>query len=109
MTDLDLIAAAKSGDQAAFAELYRIALPWVRATARSVLKRTDVEDVCQEVFLEIFVKPGLRRYHQDKSSLRTWVTRVTLSRCLMTLRRYSQPTNGDCNLVSLTSLDSVSI
>lgn len=45
--------------------------------------RGDAEDICQEVFVEVFL--SVSKFRED-SSLSTWIYRITTNKCLETLR-----------------------
>jgi RNA polymerase sigma-70 factor, ECF subfamily len=96
MTEPELIAAAKAGNQDAFTELYRSHLVGVKVVARAMLKTSDVEDVCQDTFLKAFTRLD---DFTGGSKFSTWLYRLTVNECLTVLRRHSQATNGDCNVV----------
>jgi RNA polymerase sigma-70 factor (ECF subfamily) len=100
MDEAELIAAACSGDEDAFAELYKKHIRSVRAVCRSILRRNDVDDLCQDTFLLAFTR--LRSFEGD-SLFRTWITRIAVNQCLNTLRRARQPTNGDSHLVPMNT------
>lgn len=101
MNELDLIAEARAGSQDAFTALYKSNLPYVRATGRAVLHTNDLDDLIQETFLLAFTKLDS---FAGNSSFRTWITRIALNQCLMTLRKYRQLSNGESQLVDLESV-----
>jgi len=82
--ETELVAAAQAGDEDAFTALYRAHAGSVRAVVRKILRTDEVEDVCQETFLLAFTKI---RSFAGNSGFRTWVTRIAINQCLMTLRR----------------------
>jgi RNA polymerase sigma factor (sigma-70 family) len=79
-----LVAAAKSGDELAFENLFKrhqrrifvLALRYTRV-------REDAEDVVQLTFLKAFVH--LQKF-EGKSSFSTWATRIAINQALMLLR-----------------------
>lgn len=75
---------AQSGDARAFQELYRLHRRDVsRLAARLLGPRTDLEDVVQEVFVQVFRSlPGFRA----ESKFTTWLHRVTVNVTLMHIR-----------------------
>ena len=81
----NLVAAARSGSSAAFAELREI---YARRVYRKLLimtkNREDAEDALQETFLQAY-----RALHtfEERSSFYTWVTRIAINSALMILRR----------------------
>jgi RNA polymerase sigma-70 factor, ECF subfamily len=79
-----LIAAARQGDQAAFAELYRLHHVYVRAICRNILRDDSVDDLCQDTFLVAFTRLDS---FAGKSRFRTWMTRIAINQCLMALRK----------------------
>jgi RNA polymerase sigma-70 factor (ECF subfamily) len=98
MLEATLIAAARLGDQDAFTELYRLHVRYVRAVGRAVLHSDDLDDLCQDVFLLAFTR--LHSF-EGNSSFRTWMTRIAINQCLLTLRRRRQASNGGSQLVQM--------
>jgi RNA polymerase sigma-70 factor (ECF subfamily) len=84
MTECELIVAARLGDQEAFARLHALHVGYVRGVIRSIMHNNDVEDLCQDVFLLAFT-----RLHSFEATaqFRTWLTRIAVNQCLMSLRR----------------------
>jgi RNA polymerase sigma-70 factor, ECF subfamily len=84
MEESELIAAARVGDQDAFARLHQLHVGYVRGVIRSVTHSNDVDDLCQDTFLLAFTRldsfEGMARF-------RTWLTRIAVNRCLVYLRR----------------------
>ena len=79
-----LIAAARKGDQGAFAELYRLHHVYVRGICRNILRDDSVDDLCQDTFLVAFTRLDS---FAGKAMFRTWITRIAINQCLMTLRK----------------------
>ena len=98
MDEATLIAAARGGSDDAFTMLYRNHLRYVKAVGRAILRSNDLDDLCQEVFLLAFTRLGS---FQGNSNFRTWVTRIAMNQCLMTLRRNRQVTNGKSQLLQI--------
>ena len=98
MDETELIAAARLGNQDAFAELYRQHIGYVRAIGRSILRSRDLEDMCQETFLLAFMR--LESF-EGNSKFRTWITRIAINRCLMILRKGRQASNVESHLVQM--------
>ncbi len=85
-TDDDvLVRQIRAGDVAALETLLRRHLPQVSAICRRIcLNQADAEDATQEALIAIAKgAPGF----DGRSSLRTWVHRVTTNACLDELRR----------------------
>lgn len=97
-----LINKALAGDQDAFAALYKTHLPHVRAAGWKMLRTDDLDDMCQDTFLLAFTRLSS---FDGRSSFRTWITRIAMNQCLIQMRRWSQATNGDGNLVQLDAED----
>ena len=76
VSEAELLARARAGDEDAFTELYQQHLAPVRAVARAILRRNDVEDICQDIFLLGFTR--LQGF-AGKSSFRSWITRIALN------------------------------
>src|SRR5271156_660256 len=98
MDEMELIAAARQGNQDAFAELHRRHIRYVRAIGRSILRSRDLDDMCQETFLLAFMRLDS---FEGNSQFRTWITRIAINRCLMMLRKRRQASNGESHLVQV--------
>jgi len=73
-------------DQAAFAELYRLASPHLYAVALRILRQSAAaEDVLQESFVSIWHHAG--SYSAARGQPLTWLTSIVRNRCLDLLRR----------------------
>ena len=83
MDESNLIAAARQGDQGAFAELYRSHHMYVRGICRNILRDDSVDDLCQDTFLVAFTRLDTFAGH---AKFRSWITRIAVNQCLMTLR-----------------------
>ena len=81
----NLVAAARSGSSAAFAELRQI---YARRVYRKLLtmtkNREDAEDALQDTFLRAYL--ALHTF-EERSSFYTWVTRIAMNSALMILRK----------------------
>jgi RNA polymerase sigma-70 factor, ECF subfamily len=83
--ELDLAMRHRYGDEQAFAEVFRRFEPMVFNLAfRLFGDREEAEDMTQEVFLRVFRHLGKFR---GRSSLKTWVYRITLNQCRSRLGR----------------------
>jgi len=100
MDETELIAAARTGDEDAFALLYRQHARYVRAIGRSILGAEDSEDMCQDTFLLAFTR--LNRF-EGNSQFRSWITRIAINQCLVRLRKGRQASNGESHLVQMDS------
>ena len=84
MTEDELLAAARGGDQHAFAELLDVHDRPLRALAYRVLgNRDDMDDAMQEAAVKAFVNLGS---FNGRSSFGTWLYRITYTTCLNLLR-----------------------
>jgi RNA polymerase sigma-70 factor (ECF subfamily) len=81
----NLVAAARSGSSAAFAELREI---YSRRVYRKLLtmtkNREDAEDALQDTFLRAYM--ALHTF-EERSSFYSWVTRIGINSALMILRK----------------------
>jgi RNA polymerase sigma-70 factor, ECF subfamily len=98
MDEATLIAAARLGDQDAFAELYRQHIGYVRTVGRFMLRKNDLEDMCQDTFLVAFT-----RLHSFEGTcqFRTWIARIATTQCLLTLRKIRRASSGESNLIQM--------
>jgi RNA polymerase sigma-70 factor (ECF subfamily) len=78
--DAPLISLAAAGDLEAFRRLVARHTPAVLRTAsRYTGNRFDAEDICQEVFLQVWRKA---ESFQGRSGFSTWLYRIVVNRCL---------------------------
>ena len=78
------IAALKSGDQQAFKKLVEMYQQKVFNTAISLVQDHGLaEDISQEIFVTVFRSVVT---FNEKSSLSTWIYRITVNKCLDHLR-----------------------
>ncbi len=69
----------RRGDEAAFDEIVALFQDGVAALANRLLGWPgDVDDVCQEVFLAVYL--NLKRF-RGQSSLKSWIYAITLNKC----------------------------
>jgi len=82
----DLLARTALSDQAAFAELYRLAAPHLYGVALRILREPALaEDLLQEAFVNVWHHAG--SYNSAKAKPQTWLTSIVRNRCLDQLRR----------------------
>ncbi|UWZ85207.1 RNA polymerase sigma factor [Occallatibacter riparius] len=84
-SDEDLLTAARSSDELAFAELcgrYRKSL--YKVASRIVRHREDAEDVVQDTFFRAYLHLG---YFRGTCRFSSWLTRIAINTALMLLRR----------------------
>ena len=83
--EMNLVSAAKRGDQHAFVELHRRYRPLLkRRICRIVRNLEDTEDVLQDTMMSAFRHlAGFR----GKCSFRTWITTIATNHSLMLLRK----------------------
>ncbi len=80
-----LVAAARSGSAAAFAELREIYAQRVYRKLLIITKnREDAEDALQDTFLRAYT--ALHTF-EERASFYTWITRIAINSALMILRR----------------------
>lgn len=79
-----LLPGIASGDQAAFRQFYEIFKTKVYNTCLAYLQhQADAEEVTQDVFVEVH---HAAKNFQSKSSVSTWVYRITINKCLDRIR-----------------------
>jgi RNA polymerase sigma-70 factor, ECF subfamily len=84
-TDEGLVAAAKSGDHAAFVELWARHSNTAFKTAYRIMRnQDDAEDAIQEAWMKAYVHLNT---FDGRAKFSTWLTRITINSALMTLRR----------------------
>jgi RNA polymerase sigma-70 factor (ECF subfamily) len=81
-----LVALAKAGDDNAYAELIKDALPTARRAVRSILRaEADVEDALQEATIRSYFKLST---FDGRAKFSTWFTRIAINSALMMRRKY---------------------
>src|SRR5271155_1557175 len=81
----ELVAAARSGSAAAFAELREIYAQRVYRKLLNITRnREDAEDALQDTFLRAY--KALHAF-EERASFYTWVTTIAINSALMILRR----------------------
>ena len=85
LRDQELVAKAKAGSSAAFAQLRNIYEGKLYSTVIGITKnREDAEDVLQDTFLRAYM--ALRGF-EGRSTVYSWLTRIAINSALMILRR----------------------
>jgi len=85
MSTINLVAAAKSQNRAAFDELCRACSERIFRTVLRITKnREDAEDALQEALMSAFIH--LKEF-DERSSFSTWLTRIAINSALMVLRK----------------------
>ena len=96
LTDAQLVARCRAGDESAWAELVARFSRYVYAIATQAfrLSEHDAEDVFQEVFARTYQRLDRLR---DDAAIRPWLAQLTRNLCLDRLRETSrvQPTDDD--------------
>src|SRR5687767_11044337 len=79
-----LLARCKSGDNAAFKELYTaFAKPMLNASLRIVNNRQEAEDVLQEAFIKAFQRVG---EFKEMNGFGAWLKKVVINRSIDVVR-----------------------
>ena len=87
---------AAEGDVAAFEQIYRAYAPFVYNVAFRMLQRKeDAEEVVQEVFVAVH---GKLNGFMFRSSLKTWVYRITANHCINHLNKHKRHDKGRVDL-----------
>ena len=108
--ELDLVTRHRYGEAEAFEEVYRQYVPLVHQLCRRMARSPQqAEDWTQEVFLRIYRHLG--RF-DGRSTLKTWIYRVTLNYCRSRLSRrrwhwrpLAEQTAGDDEVVGVQLVD----
>ncbi|MBL8938765.1 MAG: sigma-70 family RNA polymerase sigma factor [Archangium sp.] len=82
-----LVDRAKAGDVSAFRELYAQHQRQVSRQLAFLVPRSDLEDVLQDVFIEVF--RSIRRF-EGKSAFTTWLYRVTVHVAMKSRRKHTR-------------------
>jgi RNA polymerase sigma-70 factor, ECF subfamily len=96
-SDLALVTAIGSGDEAAMAALYDRYSSIVYAVALRVLQDTGAaEDVLQDIFMQLWRKPAA--FDASRGNMAAWLAVITRNRAIDALRR-RRPENDIDNVV----------
>jgi RNA polymerase sigma-70 factor, ECF subfamily len=95
LSENELLALARQGNEEAFAVLVRRNYPMIYKISRRVLKNhEDAEDTLQNVLIKVYQRlDGF----DGQSRFSTWLFRVTFNEALMTLRR-NRSRRQDCSV-----------
>jgi RNA polymerase sigma-70 factor (ECF subfamily) len=99
-TDDELVAAARNGDEAAFAQLFKRHSGLVsRLGYRFFTRREQVEEIIQEAFVKAYLALGNYQGGHEKSFV-SWLARITVHACYDELRRIKK--RGESRLGDLS-------
>lgn len=85
MTDQELIANMKAGDNAAFCKIVERYKSYAITIAMRILKNKELaEEVCQDAFLSVYQSIGL---FNNQSSFSTWLYRIVFNKAISETRR----------------------
>jgi len=102
--DAELVRAFAGGSERAFKELVRhYQAPLYRFIWRQVRNQSEVADLCQEVFIQVFLKAGSFR---GESSFRTWLYQIAINRCRNHFRSRGRERLEDVEIEALPLVDS---
>lgn len=88
----DILKKAAKGDIDAFEQIYRAYAPFVYNVAlRMLQKKEDAEEIVQEVFVMVHGKLNTFMF---RSTLKTWVYRITTNQCLNYLEKNKRHVKG---------------
>ena len=101
-SDLALVAAIRSGDQEAMAELYDRYSSIVYSVALRVLQDTGAaEDVLQDIFMQLWRKPGA--FDASRGNMAAWLAVIARHRAIDALRRRRPENDIEDVVVSVES------
>ncbi|MUK88767.1 sigma-70 family RNA polymerase sigma factor [Ornithinibacillus sp. L9] len=84
--DIRLLKLIAKGSQSAFNQFYESHISFVLHVAIKVLQdRNEAEDVCHDIFLEVYQKP--LQYQVQRGSIQAWLAVKTRNRCIDRLRK----------------------
>lgn len=83
---MNLLKKAKQGSRESFNQFYKMHLSYVFHIAfKFVGNKQEAEDICQDVFLEVF--QNIQQYDAERGSVKAWLAVKTKSRSLDRLRK----------------------
>ena len=83
----DVVERARGGDVTAFRDLYALHHRQVTRQLTFLVPRSDLEDVLQDVFIEVF--KSIRRF-EGKSAFTTWLYRLTVHVAMKARRKHTR-------------------
>jgi len=102
--DTALVAGFIGGDEQAFKELvHRHQKPLYHFVWRQVRNHAETADLCQKVFLKVFLKI---RGFRGESSFRTWLYQIALNQCKNHFRSKERERLDDVEIETLPLVDS---
>jgi RNA polymerase sigma factor (sigma-70 family) len=88
----DLIQSLIKGEESAYRSMMDLYANMVYNTSLSIIQNTnDAQDITQEVFVEVF--QSIHKFEQ-KSSLKTWIYRITVTKSLDEVKRIKSQKRG---------------
>lgn len=111
LSDADLVKLVQSSNQLAFSELVKRYTGSIKMLAtRTLYSQSDAEDIVQTVLLKFWQKPY--SWDSKKSSLNTWLYKVTLNACYDASRSRTRRTelerSGEYEYMQADVLDNLS-
>lgn len=104
--DTELVRAFAGGNEQAFKELVRrYQRPLYRFVWRQVRNHTEAADLCQDIFLKLFLKAGSFR---GDSSFRTWLYQIAINQCRNYFRSRGREQFEDGDIETLPPADVLS-
>jgi RNA polymerase sigma-70 factor, ECF subfamily len=101
--DAALVRAAAGGSEQAFKELVRRhEAPLYRFVWRQLRNHAEAADLCQEIFVKVFLKAGSFR---GESSFRTWLFQIALNQCRNRFRSRGRERLEDVEIETLPLAD----
>ncbi|WP_207634180.1 RNA polymerase sigma factor [Halalkalibacter urbisdiaboli] len=96
----------EDGSAIAFEQFYDQYSSFVFGIALNILKnKNDAEDLCHDVFLEIYKNPS--SYNRERGSVEAWIAVKTKSRCLDRLKRKKIAYGTDNDLADISDSSNV--
>lgn len=92
MGEKDLIRSLINGEELAYRSIMELYANMVYNTSLSIVQNiNDAQDITQEVFVEVF--QSIQKFEQ-KSSLKTWIYRITVTKSLDEVKRIKSQKRG---------------